>query len=199
MITGAFPIGVRLPSCKTRARSRSKYSGLRPARVTGCNSATMSAISAAGSLDLSVRFDGAEVASIAQIPPVGAGGYSSRNVMLPPAHADALLEFVTTANGDATLLLDAVSIVRRDAGNVVIENPSFEATGVPSGVGYIQPDKFAGWDSGSGGWGPNITGVGPFTDNGAGPDQDMVAFLQGNGCFISQNVTGLTPNEKYTL
>jgi len=106
---------------------------------------------------------------------------------------------VTTANGDATLLLDAVSIVQRDAGNIVIQNPSFEATGVPSGVGYIQPDKFAGWDSGSGGWGPNITGVGPFTDNGAGPDQDMVAFLQGNGCFISQNVTGLTPNEKYTL
>ena len=53
-----------------------------------------------------------------------------------------------------------------------------KASGSPVGVGYIQPRKISGWEM-TGGYGVNITGVGPFADNGAAPDQDLVLFLQG--------------------
>ena len=152
-----------------------------------------------GSMNLKVKLGGAELIDLPQIAAGGAGGYYFQNIDFVAAHSSALLEFVSTAVDDATLLLDAVSIVEHGAGDVVIENGSFEATGVPSGVGYIQPFKFSGWESGGGGWGPNIDRVGPFSDNGDAPDQDLVAFLQTGGCFISQNITGLNAGEQYTL
>lgn len=152
-----------------------------------------------GTMDLKVKFDGVELIDLPQITAGGAAGYYFQNIGFVAAHSSALLEFVSTAVDDATLLLDAVSIVERGAGEVVIENPSFESTGIPSGVGYIQPFKFSGWESGGGGWGPNIDRVGPFSDNGDAPDQDLVAFLQTSGCYISQNITGLNAGEQYTL
>ena len=45
----------------------------------------------------------------------------------------------------------------------------------------------------------NAYAVGPFADNGVGPDQDSVAFLQGQGSSLSQNVSGLTSGQNYTL
>src|SRR5207253_1141745 len=47
------------------------------------------------------------------------------------------------------------------------------------------------------GYGVNVSGVGPFADNGKNPDQDSVAFLQGAGS-LSQKLTGLTVNANYT-
>jgi hypothetical protein len=151
-----------------------------------------------GTIDLAVRYEGKELTKLTGVTPVGdVNPYLFQNLPFTPSAASGLLEFVTTAQGDATVLLDAVSIVQRDSTDVVIQNPSFEATGNPVGVGYIQPRKIAGWDI-TGGYGVNITGLGPFTDNGIGSDQDRVLFLQGSDS-LSQFITGLTPNEKYTL
>jgi hypothetical protein len=108
------------------------------------------------------------------------------------------LEFATASFGDATALLDAVSIVQRDTGEVVLQNPSFEASGVVGFPGYIQPNKIAGWTS-TGNYGVNVSGVGPFADNGRNRDQDNVLFIQGQDSSSSQLVTGLTPGQIYTL
>ena len=150
-----------------------------------------------GTLNLSVKFDGKELAKIDAIQAAGAqNSYYFTNIAFTPA-ASGLLEFATTVTGDATLLLDAISIVQRDSGEIVIENPSFEASGNPVGVGYLGPKKIAGWDI-TGGYGINIDGAGPFTDNGHAPDQDRVLLIQNAGS-LSQTVTGLTAGQKYTL
>ncbi len=151
-----------------------------------------------GTIDLRVRFGGVEIASIPAVAAVLAGDYHFQNINFVPTDSSGLLEFVTTASGDASLLLDAVSIVPRSPTDIVVMNPSFEGTGIPAGLGYIQPNRFAGWTPSGGGYGPNIDGVGPFTDNGDAPDQDIVAFIQGP-VSISQNVSGLTVGQNYTL
>ena len=151
-----------------------------------------------GTINLSVKFEGNELTKIDAIAAAGAQNpYYFTNIAFTPGSASGLLDFTTTATGDATLLLDAISIVQRDAGEIVIENPSFEATGNPVGVGYLGPKKIAGWDV-TAGYGINIDGAGPFTDNGDAPDQDRVLLIQGAG-MLSQTVTGLTAGQKYTL
>ena len=95
------------------------------------------------------------------------------------------------------MLLDAVTIVQRDAGNIVIQNPSFEASGTPPAPGYISTNRISGW-TGSGNYGVNFSGVGPFADNGRNPDQDNVAFIQGAGS-LSQTISNLTAGQTYTL
>jgi len=151
-----------------------------------------------GTIDLQVRFGGAEIALVSGVTPVGAGEYHFQNVNFVPTNSTGLLEFVTTASGDASLLLDAVNIVSRPPTDIVVKNPSFEGTGIPSGVGYIQPNSFAGWTASGGGYGPNLDGVGPFTDNGDAPDQDTVGFLQ-NALSLSQTLSGFTVGDTYTL
>ena len=89
--------------------------------------------------------------------------------------------------------------MQRDTGDIVIRNPSFEASGNPAGVGYVQPDNLAGWDFSGGGRGININGVGPFTDNGISSDQDRAVFLQSMGTVMSQNLSGFIAGQKYTL
>jgi len=115
-----------------------------------------------------------------------------------PANPGGLLEFVTTASGDATVLLDAINIFQRDTGELTIDNPSFEASGTVASPGYIQPRSIAGW-TGAGNYGVNVSGVGPFADNGVNPDQDNVAFIQGQGASLSQTISGLTAGQSYTL
>jgi len=153
-----------------------------------------------GTMDLTVRFNGANLVTVTNISPVlEQNSYYFQHLEIAPTNTTGSLEFVATASGDATLLLDAVTIVQRDAGEIVIKNPSFEASGSPEGVGYIQPSNVAGWDAVVGGRGVNINGAGPFTDNGLASDQDLVLFLQSNGTFVSQTVSGFTAGQKYTL
>lgn len=153
-----------------------------------------------GTIDLTVRWDGADLANLPAITPVGgANPYYFHHVTFTPAGASGVLEFSTTSAGDATVLLDGVSIVQRDADQILIVNPSFEASGIVAFPGYIQPNSIAGWSAGGGGRGVNVSGVGPFADNGVNPDQDSVAFLQGQGTFISQNIAGLIAGQNYTL
>lgn len=151
-------------------------------------------------INVTVKFGGVSIDSIVGISAVGEGNpYGFRNVLFTPTSATGLLEFSTVPSGDATLLLDAISIVRRTASEVVIMNPSFEGTGSPTGVGYIAPSPIAGWEQGPGGKGINVNGVGPFSDNGLSSDQDRILFLQGAGSSVSQKLLNLATGQKYTL
>ena len=149
-------------------------------------------------IDLLVNFEGSQIASIPGIAPVGGmNEYYFAQIEFTPSVSSGLLELTRTATSDATLLLDAVTIVQRDAGQIVIQNPSFEASGQVPFPGYIQPDPISGW-TGAGNYGVNFSGVGPFADNGRNPDQDNVAFIQGAGS-LSQTISNLTAGQPYTL
>ncbi len=150
-------------------------------------------------LDLSVRFAGAELTKITGIQPVGEGvPFNFANVKFTPTASSGLLEFVTTVSGDATLLLDSVNIVQRDAIDLVVQNPSFEGSGtIINGVGYMMGTPMAGWAFAGSGYGINVPGRDPFTDNGVNPDQDTVLFMQNAG-GVTQTLTGLTAGRNYT-
>lgn len=152
------------------------------------------------SIDLKVNFAGKELLSLPNIQSAESAALESyyfQNINFVPDSPSGTLEFATTPNGDATLLLDSISIVQRDPDEIVVENPSFEATGNPVGVGYLQPRAISGWEMAAS-FGVNITDVGPFSDNGITLDQDRVLFMQGSGT-ASQLITGFTPNTDYTL
>jgi hypothetical protein len=151
-----------------------------------------------GTIDLTVRFAGSELQTFPAILPVlETNAYYFAHLEFTATTASGMLEFETVAVGDATVLLDAVTLVQRDAGSVLLRNPSFEASGQAL-PGYIT-SSIAGWDAGGGGRGVNISGIGPIADNGISPDQDNVLFLQGEGTFVSQTLDGLTPGQNYTV
>ncbi|MGE3312068.1 MAG: hypothetical protein AB7O66_19050 [Limisphaerales bacterium] len=150
-------------------------------------------------MDLVVSVGGKIVAELPGIEAVGEGlPYHFHHVAFVAESATALLEFKTTPTGDATFLLDGVTIVQRDPGQIVVRNPSFEASGsVFPFPGYF--DAVAGWEVGGGGRGANIDGVGPFTDNGRANAGDMVLFMQGAGSFVAQTLSGLTGGSDYLV
>ena len=149
-------------------------------------------------VSLIVEIDGEEVARHEELKAVGgANPYHSKTVVFTPESDTAEVVFRGEAAGDATMIYDAISIVQRDEGNVIVMNPSFEASGTPPWPGYIQPKPIAGW-AGTGNYGVNFNGPGPFANNGKAEDQDLVAFLQG-GSSLSQMISGLVPGEKYEV
>ena len=76
-------------------------------------------------------------------------------------------------------------------------NPGFEASGTPGWPGYIQPAPISGWTA-TGNYGVNVSGPGPFANNGSNPEQDRVAFLQGEAT-LTQTVWELEDGEAYHL
>lgn len=147
----------------------------------------------------SAQLDGNDLAQAVDVTAVGAGNpYSFISIPFYASAASGELALTSTVGGDATLLLDAVSVVQRDENEIVVENPSFEASGLVAFPGYLQPAPMAGW-VGAGSYGVNAVGTGPFADNGVNPDQDSVAFLQGKDSSLTQTLTGLTPGEFYEL
>ena len=151
-----------------------------------------------GTMDLSIQFDEEELDYISEISAVGLDEpYYYHHVEFTPESPSGQLVFETIAAGDATLLLDGVTLVKRTADNVAIVNPGFEASGTPAGPGYIQPASIAGWVA-TGGYGANVSGPGPFANNGTNPEQDRVAFLQGDAT-LSQTVWELEDGEAYHL
>ncbi|MCL4177302.1 MAG: hypothetical protein KJ072_06105, partial [Verrucomicrobia bacterium] len=152
---------------------------------------------AVNNLDLIVRFGGSELQTFPAVQPVGTNAYHFAQIEFIPTAANGVLEFQTVTTADATLLLDALTIVQRDTGGILLRNPSFEASGQVPFPGSIT-NAIAGWDAG-GGRGVNVSGVGPFADNGANPDQDNVLFLQGADSWVSQTLSGLTAGQNYTV
>jgi hypothetical protein len=153
-----------------------------------------------GTEDFVARLDGNDLTETIRVTPVGAKlPYNFLSVPFVPAAPTAVLELASITSGDATLLLDEVTVVQRDPDEIVIENPSFEASGIVPFPGYIQPAPLGGWVGSGGNYGVNIVGPGPFADNGVNPDQDSAAFLQGQGATLSQSIPGLTPGAYYEL
>ena len=97
--------------------------------------------------------------------------------------------------GDRTALFDAVTIVPRATDGIIVMNPSFEASGTLPAVGPIT-NGLAGW-SGTGVFGVDTAG-GTYADNGAVPEQDLVAFIEGPGS-LSQTIRGLVAGTPYKL
>jgi hypothetical protein len=148
-------------------------------------------------LQITVRFGGVDIGTVPNVLP---GGYVPRTILFTPASASGVLEFATSLpnGGDRTLLLDAVNIVARGPDDGIALNASFEGTGIVPAPGYVQPESIGGW-SGGGNYGVNISGVGPFADNGRNPDQDNVAFLQDQNAFLGTPLGPLEFGASYRL
>jgi hypothetical protein len=108
-----------------------------------------------------------------------------------------------TVGGDATLVLDGFSVIRRTTNDIVIQNPSFEASGTV-GLGTVgQAGTIAGWTF-SGDAGPPLIGQQgtPYLDSGeVPPDGKNVLIIQGVGTVgaCSQTLHGLTAGTTYRL
>jgi len=149
-----------------------------------------------GTMGLTVRFDGNDLADIPDVVAVGPGApFYFLNAGFTATGPTGSLQFASTAAGDASLLLDAVCIVPQEANEVVVKNPSFEASGIVAYPGY--QGAMAGWAA-TGGHGVNIETVGPFADNGLAGAQDRVAFMQGPSS-LTQVIEGLTAGSSYSL
>ncbi len=159
-------------------------------------------------MGLQVSFGGQQLADIQSIMPAAQNGltdYYFQEVRFTAAAATGLLEFKTVvASGDATLFLDAVSIVPRVNNEVAVMNSGFEGSTMGANwPGYLQPNRIAGWTCAGGGYGVNAYSpktffVEPFFDNGINWDQDYVMFGQG-AVSLTQKVPGLTSGKAYTL
>jgi len=157
---------------------------------------------------LEVSFAGNQLAKYDSIMPAAQAGltdYYFQELRFTPAESSGLLEFkVTVASGDATLFLDAVSIIPRMTGEIAIMNSSFEGSVMGANwPGYLQPGRVGGWICAGGGYGVNAYSpktffVEPFLDNGINSDQDNAFFGQG-AVTMRQTLTGLTPGQSYTL
>jgi hypothetical protein len=136
-----------------------------------------------GTIDLTVRFAGSELQTFAAIQP------GPRDQRLPLRSARVHRQ---CANGSSNSKPSPPAMPPRSS----TPSPSSNATPAVSCCA-IQASKpaakwpprlhhgaIAGWDAG-GGRGVNVSGVGPFADNGANPDQDNVLFLQGAGTLGS--------------
>jgi len=158
-------------------------------------------------LDLAVRFTGGvmdeQLDLITKVTPAINLGqpYYSRTVPFTPDSAVGTLTFEVTARGDSTVLLDAVTIVQRDEGNFVVQNPSFEASGiqydVDSSVGLDWP-AISGWAKTTNTIAGVDDGTGGMADNGTTPEQVLVAFIDGEGS-LSQTLSPLVPNNTYQV
>lgn len=159
-------------------------------------------------LALTVNWDGKVLGSYPDLKPAALDSlseYRFEEISFVASATSGLLEFkAVVTQGDATLFLDAISIIPRMEGEIVVKNSSFESTGMAIAFpGYIQPGRLAGWEVSGGGYGVNAYSpktffVEPFFDNGINSDQDHVFFGQGP-VKISQVVRGLVPEKDYTL
>ncbi len=161
---------------------------------------------------LSVSYGNQTLATVAGIP-TNNPDYTFLNVPFTPTASSGTLTITNndlTTSGNSALLLDAVSVIQRGANQVVIANPSFQASSPDlqlfnGGSGYTP--AIAGWTITTGN-GDVLTGInsssGPFYNNGVAPDGTKVAYLQvTNGVTvpttISQNIGGLVAGNKYEL
>jgi hypothetical protein len=114
------------------------------------------------------------------------------------ASAQLVISTHGNAGGDATVVIDAVVAIKRDATQVVLANPSFEASGTGlAGSGYLT--SIAGWTLAStGGQAAINASGGAFLDNGVVPDGRNVLVLQ-NAIVAQQTLAGMVPGQGYRL
>jgi hypothetical protein len=162
-----------------------------------------------GTMEMLVSFSGVPIGAVSGVQLL-TGAFHFANMAFTPTNDTGTVTFQTTVTGDASANFDAMNIVQRDPGNVVIMNPSFEASGPPTASTgnppatdsgeVIAPALMAGWEWSTnqpGAYGVSLLG-GVYADNGAIPDQDLVGFISGPGS-LSQTVSGLVANTPYQL
>ncbi len=153
----------------------------------------------------SVSFGGMSLLQNQPVPSVGGTNpYHKVNIPFTALGTSGTL-FISTApstvGGDSALLLDGITLIQRDPGEVVIYNPSFEAsgTGLPF-PGYLS--NIAGWTSTPGTGTPGSAAInvaaGPFNGVGFVPEGQNLAVLQ-NSVGLSQTLSGVTPGSPYRL
>lgn len=149
--------------------------------------------------DLHVSVAGSEVAAVSGISNDGTVSFDVVTALFTPAAASGDLVFTNGAPADNTVLFDAISVIKRTAQDVVILNPSFEASVPITGVDLQADVPLAGWTST-----PN-SGIqrdnGTFFDglDGGTPDGEQYAYVQGGGTTLSQTIDGLDVGQKYAI
>ena len=155
---------------------------------------------------VNVTLGGQQLLAPTQLSPVGGTSpYYLANFAWTATSTFAQLSInvAAAAGGDASAVFDAVAVIKRGTGEIVLANPSFEA----SGSGLVSPGysaNIAGWSAiGSGGQTGINTASGTFLDNGLVPDGSNVLFLQNTNAAqpigVQQSVAGLVPGQTYRL
>jgi hypothetical protein len=126
------------------------------------------------------------------------------NIPFVAAASDGVLTIEKTSAipaGRSAVLLDGFSIIRRTTNDIVVANPSFEASGTNQPVpGYLE--TVAGWTKLGGGQLAINQAGGEFADNGLLPDGQSVLVLQSSltePVGLSQVLRGFTPGATYRL
>lgn len=150
---------------------------------------------------LSVNLGGTTLLAPQTLTPVGGAEpyYLANFVWTANATSAALtISGQSAGGGDASMTMDAVAVIKRPATEIVIANPSFEASGASVAYPGYYPN-IAGWTKISGGGQSGInTAAGPFLDNGVVPDGANVLLLQ-QAVAVQQAVAGLVPGQTYRL
>jgi hypothetical protein len=144
--------------------------------------------------DMTVSIDGTALGTEAAIQPSG-GVYYFRNFEFVPTMDTALLEISTKPNagGDSTLLIDAVTVIQRDAGNVVSRTPASKPAASSRSPAPSPDQRISGWQ-GEGTFGLNLSGD-PFADNGITPHETWSPSSRGS--VRSANPDRPDPGETY--
>ncbi|MDB6156142.1 MAG: exported protein of unknown function, partial [Chthoniobacteraceae bacterium] len=149
---------------------------------------------------ISVSLGAQTLLAFQTLPPAGSNAsYYLTNFVWTATAPSASLSIASrsAAGGDTAAVFDAVAVIARASNEVVVANPSFEA----SGQGIIAPGYYpniAGWTKfGSDEIGIN-TSAGPFHDNGAVPDGSNVLVLK-RASGVRQTIAGLVPGQSCRL
>jgi hypothetical protein len=162
----------------------------------GGDSCDVSVFEAASSVGGAAIVSGINIAAVG-----GNNPFTFLNVPFTAAATNGDLNILNSPHtgGDATLLMDGFSVIRRTTNDIVIANPSFEA----SGTGQTSPGfagEVAGWTLSGPGGPPLIDQTGgPYLDSGeVVPEGNNVLVIQGV-CAYSQVLHGLTAGKGYRL
>jgi hypothetical protein len=148
-----------------------------------------------------VSFGGTPILPAQPIPAVGGtNAYHKVNIPFTAAatSGEILISSAPFTGGDVALAIDGITLIQRDAGEVVVFNPSFEASGTGLNFpGYLP--NIAGWTRtlGIGGNSAVNTAGGPFS-NGFSPEGLNHVVLQ-NEASLSQELSGVVIGNSYRL
>ncbi len=150
---------------------------------------------------LNVTYGGQTLVAAATLAGPNVPTYSFIDVPFTPTTSSGALTFANISGaGDNTALIDGISVVQRNASQVVIANPSFEGSQAIGFPGYTS--AIAGWlAAGATGINPMTNGDSPF-GVGTPPDGNEVALLQAQGATpasLSQTLASLVAGHQYQL
>ena len=152
-----------------------------------------------GNPSITVSLSGSLLVPPTLVEPIGGDGDFYRAIVPFTATADVAQLLIRNVGsvGDHTLLLDAVSIVPAHSSQVVMGNPSFEASGSVSSVDAFS-GPMVGWQyEGQGSYGV-VSQSGSELGDVETPDGGNAAALKGKGS-LRQTIDGLIPGRRYQL